>query len=116
MRVTTAALDTAAGVVLVNPNVLTPGVKVRKVTDIPNILDASGRRLSITGVAELEVTLSGLVAQIEAWVVPSLPVPLLLGTPFLDRYAQAILPLEKSMWVRDPETEERWLVPLLART
>jgi hypothetical protein len=82
MRVTTAALDTAAGVVLVNPNVLTPGVKVRKVTDIPNILDASGRRLSITGVAELEVTLSGLVAQIEAWVVPSLPVPLLLGTPF----------------------------------
>jgi dUTPase len=116
MRVTTAALDTAAGVVLVNPTVLTPGVKVRKVTEMPKITDASGRRLSITGLAELEVTIRGLVAQIEAWVVSSLPVPVLLGTPFLDRYAQAILPREKSVWVRNPETEERWLVPLLART
>jgi hypothetical protein len=66
MRVTTAALDTAAVVVLVNTTVLTPGVKVRKVTEMPKITDASGRRLSITGLAELEVTIRGLFAQIEA--------------------------------------------------
>ena len=71
---------------------------------------------SSTGVAELEVTISGLVAKLEAWIVPSLPVPILLGTPFLNQYTQAILPREKSVWVRDPETEERWLIPLLPRT
>jgi hypothetical protein len=45
-----------------------------------------------------------------------LPVPLLLGTPFLDRYTHAILPREKTVWVRDPDTEDRWLVPLLKTT
>ena len=85
MRVTTAALDTAAGVVLVDPAVLTPDVQVQKVTEMPKIMDASGRRLPITGVAELEVTISGLVAKLEAWIVPSLPVPILLGTPFLNQ-------------------------------
>jgi hypothetical protein len=39
---------------------------VRKVTEMPKITDASGRRLSITGLAELEVTIRGLFAQIEA--------------------------------------------------
>jgi transposase InsO family protein len=113
MRVTKAALDTAAGAVLVNPEVLPMGVIVRGVSEGPRIIDASGRRLLISGITEMEVTISGLVAQTEAWLVPNLPVPLLLGTPFLDRYTHAILPREKTVWVRDPDTEDRWLVPLL---
>jgi hypothetical protein len=116
MRVTTAALDTAAGVVFLDPVALPQGVTVHGVEEVPKIMDASGRRLSITGAAKLEVTICGLVAQIDAWVVPSLPVSLLLGTPFLYRYTKAILPRDKSVWVRNPETEERWLVSLLSKT
>ena len=115
VRVTTAALDTAAGAVLVDPAVLPPGVEVRKVSDVPKIIDASGRRLSIVGIAALEVSISGLVAKIEVWVVPKLPVALLLGTPFLDLFTYAILPREKCVWVRDPETTEKWLVPLISK-
>jgi hypothetical protein len=100
----------------VDPVALPQGVTVHGVEEVPKIMDASGRRLSITGAAKLEVTICGLVSPIDAWVVPSLPVSLLLGTPSLDRYAQAILSREKSVWVRNPETEERWLVPLLSKT
>jgi hypothetical protein len=116
VRITTAARDTAAGAVLVDPVALPPGITVHRVSEVPKISDASGRRLSITGVAELEVTISGLVAQIEAWVVPNLPVSLLQGTPFLDRYTQYIIPREKAVWVHDPGTEDRWLVQLMSKT
>ena len=40
---------------------------------------------------------------------------LLLGTPFLDLFTYAILPREKCVWVRDPETTEKWLVPLISK-
>jgi hypothetical protein len=43
-------------------------------------------------------------------------VSLLLGNPFLDLYTQSIIPREKAVWVHDPETEDRWLVPLISKT
>jgi hypothetical protein len=65
MRVTKAAFDTSAGAVLVNPEVLPMGVTLRGVSEGPRIIDASGRRLLISGITEMEVTISGLVAQTE---------------------------------------------------
>jgi hypothetical protein len=46
LRVTTAALYTVAGAVLVDPVALPPGITVHRVSEVSKISDASGRRLS----------------------------------------------------------------------
>jgi hypothetical protein len=92
MRVATAALDTAAGAVLVNKAFVPSGAEIFPVTAVPKFVDASGCRLAITGIEYIEVVLGGLITKLKVWVVPMLPVPLLLGTPFLNKYVQAIFP------------------------
>ena len=103
MRIVTAAIDTAAGAVLVASERLPVGVSVSPVENVPNVQDASGQRLKISGIVWLELDVGGFTARIRAWVVPKLPVAILLGTPFINQYVEAILPRERLIKMRDPE-------------
>jgi hypothetical protein len=44
-------------------------------------------------------------ARLRAWVVPELPVPMILGVIFLYRYVRAILPRERKVYLEDPRTK-----------
>ena len=88
----TAAIDTAAGAVLVAEDRMPLGAEIRPMDDITTVLDASGRKLNISGSTWMDVEIGGLSATIHAWIVPKLLVPLILGTPFINRYVEAIIP------------------------
>jgi hypothetical protein len=51
LRVTTAALDTAAGAVLVDHVALPPSITVHRVSEVSKISDALGSRLSYDGLS-----------------------------------------------------------------
>jgi hypothetical protein len=114
MRVATAALDTAAGAVLANNAFVPSGAEIFPVTAVPKIVDASGRRLAPTCIEDIEVVLGGLITKLKVWVVPMLPVPLLLVTPFLNKYVQSIFLREVMVWVHDLETDEKWSLALIS--
>jgi hypothetical protein len=107
LRVVTAALDTAAGAVLIADHAVPEGALVLPVETSPTLVNASGKRLSISGLTTVDVTIGILETSIKAWIVPGLPVPLILGTPFIGEYVELILPREKKVTLWDPRSREK---------
>jgi transposase InsO family protein len=103
----TAALDTAAGAVLIADHAVPEGALVLPVETSPTLVNASGKRLSISGLTTVDVTIGILETSIKAWIVPGLPVPLILGTPFIGEYVELILPREKKVTLWDPRSREK---------
>jgi hypothetical protein len=107
MRVVSAALDTAAGAVLVDKKSLPKAAVITASKKLPRVVDASGKKMKIIGTTHLELRIDSIVLPLEAWVVSSLPVQLILGTHFLDLHVDSILPREKVVWIRDPVSKAR---------
>ncbi|CAN8075422.1 unnamed protein product [Agarophyton chilense] len=103
-RLTTAVLDTGAGLNLVHSKLLPfdwqDFVQARKT---PRITDASRRPMDIKGIVPLYIHLERF--KIRTWflVCPSLGADAILGTSFIDRYIKAIYPgLRKVAFYRPP--------------
>jgi hypothetical protein len=89
LRVVTAALDTAAGAILIASRAVPEGAVVNPVESVPQLVNSSGHKLEIAGFTEVEVTVGCLFTTLKAWVVDGLPLPLLLGTPFCGKVCES---------------------------
>jgi hypothetical protein len=111
-RVVSAALDTAAGAVLVADSAVPKGAEVVVTKDAPSLVNASGRRLKNSGHTTLQLVVGSLQTTIDACVAHDLPVTFLLGTPFIQKFVDLIQPRERKFTLRDPDTNERCSVYL----
>jgi RNase H-like domain found in reverse transcriptase/Reverse transcriptase (RNA-dependent DNA polymerase)/Integrase zinc binding domain/Integrase core domain len=111
-RDVSAALDTAAGAVLVADSAVPKGAEVVVTKNAPALVNASGRQLNISGYTSLQLVVGSLQTTIDVWVVQDLPVPFLLGTPFIQKFVDLIQPRERKVTLRDPETNDRCSVHL----
>ena len=91
------AVDTCASVSLIREADLPPGVMVAKLEHVPRIRDAQKSLLKILGSCVLHVSVGDVATTHDFLVVPSLPVPALVGVNFISKHVTAILPPQRLM-------------------
>jgi transposase InsO family protein len=91
------ALDTCAGCNLVRKNQVPHGAVIKALENPPSITAAEGNPMVALGSVELfaNVAESSSMFKVEFYVVESLVVPALLGTPWIDRNVICIDPLRR---------------------
>jgi hypothetical protein len=92
-----SVLDTGAGPNLVREDVLPSGWDCSLIPNqpLPQITNASGKRMPVKGVIILILQVGNLVRRVRFYVTPGLGVPCILGCNFINLHVRSIHPKER---------------------
>jgi len=92
MRSYSLAMDTCSGYNLIRRSCLPDGWEDYRMLDeqLPALGDANGKRLPIDGAVSLRLRLGNTLFRAKFFVAPTLAVPVIVGTAFMNRHVEAI--------------------------